>query len=86
MKPAPADSPVTIRPITGAEAQAHVALSWLETEDLPESVRAFFLKTVEELLERLVPREEWSTIKGSHDVSTYRAALLSAQSRRSGSY
>lgn len=63
-------------PLTDGEADAIGALEWLEREqNLPESIRAFFMAKLERAADAVLPPAQREALKGCSDVSRFRAAL-----------
>lgn len=63
-------------PLTDGEAEALGALEWLEREqNLPESIRAFFMTKLERAVDAVLPPAEREALKECSDVSRFRAAL-----------
>lgn len=63
-------------PLTDGEAQALGALEWLERDqNLPESIRASFMATLERAVGAVLPPAERGALQNCADVSRFRAAL-----------
>jgi hypothetical protein len=63
-------------PLTDGEADALGALEWIEREqNLPESIRAFFMAKLERAVGVVLPAAEREALRNCADVSRFRAAL-----------
>lgn len=63
-------------PLTDGEAEALGALEWLEREqNLPDSLRAFFMAKLERAVDAVLPSAQLEALKVCSDVSRFRAAL-----------
>jgi hypothetical protein len=70
-------------PLTESEAEALGALEWLEREqNLPESIRTFFMAKLERAVDAVLPRAEREALTGCSDVRRFRAALGDHFARR----
>jgi hypothetical protein len=67
-----------LRPMSEEEERLVASLSWLEVERLPDSIRDYFIRSIEETLERIVSPDEWSALKGCGSEKAYRAAYAKA--------
>lgn len=63
-----------VTPLTEDEARVYGALEWLEG-DVPPRIREHFIRTLECVLERVLPEEQWKQVAGCDDPATYMAAF-----------